>query len=254
MKTVYGPVSSWRLGRSLGIDPVCSDPKVCSFDCVYCQLGSGEKTAERRKLVKTYDFIADLKEAAAAEADVATFAGTGEPTLATNLGDMLRYLKSNTDLPAAILTNGSMMDDENVARALREMDIVVAKLDAPNARLFRKINRPHESIDFERYLDAMRAFREGYEGRFALQMMFTESNFDYAADMADIAAGMQPDEVQINTPLRPCAVEPLSREDMEQVSSEFGRLDNVISVYDAEKPEVKPIDMDEVRLRKRPEA
>jgi len=253
MKSVYGPVSSWRLGRSLGIDPVCSERKICSFDCVYCQLGHGIKTDKRQEFVSLEKLKEDLKLIGGAGADVITFSGTGEPTLAKNLGAMIEHVKTVSSLPVAILTNSSLFSDADVHRALSRLDIVVAKLDAPNPSVFSAINRPYEGIRFEKYLEGIKNFRKSYTGKFALQMMFIDINRDYAGEMAEIARVLEPDEIQINTPLRPCAVKPLSRAEIERIKEFFSAFRNVLSVYDAEKPEVKPIDIEEVRKRKRPE-
>jgi wyosine [tRNA(Phe)-imidazoG37] synthetase (radical SAM superfamily) len=253
MKSVYGPVASWRLGRSLGIDPVCSERKICSFDCTYCQLGSGSKIHERKNFISMKKLKEDLKAIRNAEADVITFSGTGEPTLAKNLEAMIDYVRSISDLPLAILTNSSFLSSEATRKILNKMDIVVAKLDAPNESLFWKINRPHGSIRFENYLEGIRKFREGYAGKLALQIMFIDANKARAGDIAEIATGLEPDEVQLNTPLRPCKVKPLGKERLESIKDIFSDFENVLSVYDSEKPKVEPLDMEEVRKRKRPE-
>jgi wyosine [tRNA(Phe)-imidazoG37] synthetase (radical SAM superfamily) len=114
----------------------------------------------------------------------------------------------------AILTNASLLWYRDVRDSLSELDIVVAKLDAPNAQVFREVNRPHEAITFEKYLDGIRTFRKNYTGRFALQVMFTDANKSYAHEIAELAGELEPDEVQINTPLRPCAVKPINREEL----------------------------------------
>ncbi len=255
MKAVYGPVSSWRLGRSLGIDMICSAEKVCPFDCSYCQLGSGVKTYERREFISMGKLKKDAELIGAAEADVVTFSGTGEPTLAANLGYAIEHIRSICELPLAILTNASLLWDAGVRESLYGLDIVVAKLDAPNEHVFREINRPHDRITFERYLKGLLAFRDGYPGRFALQTMFTEANKGDASEIAELARELDPDEIQINTPLRPCRVKPLSVEEMAGLKEIFIGIGNVTSVYDADakKPQVNPLDADEVRKRKRPE-
>ncbi len=253
MKAVYGPVASWRLGRSLGIDLICSEKKICSFDCVYCQLGEGKKSYERKEFITLEKLKKDLKIIKDAEADVITFSGSGEPTLAKNLKEAADYVRSVSDLPLAILTNSSLLSEKEVRNVLYGLDIVVAKLDASNEILFRDINQPYQELSFEKYLEGIKAFRENYSGKFALQMMFIEKNKGYADELADIARELKPDEVQINTPLRPCSVKPLSREEIEEIKSAFSDFKNVVSVYEAEKPEVNAIDLEEVKRRKRPE-
>ena len=254
MKTVYGPVSSWRLGRSLGIDLICSS-KMCSFNCTYCQLGGGIKIFERREFVSLDQLKKDCKSIKLAKADMITFSGTGEPTLALNLGSAIKHIRSITKLPLAILTNASLLWDVDVIDCLNKLDVVVAKLDAPNAEAFKEINSPHEGITFDKYIGHMKAFRIKYSGKFALQIMFTNSNKDQAYELAELAQELDPDEVQINTPLRPSAVKPLSIEELVRIKDIFSGFGfrNITSVYDVKKPEVDPIDLCEVRLRKRPE-
>ncbi len=254
MKAVYGPVSSWRLGRSLGIDPICRTGKVCSFDCVYCQLGkTKKKTLERKIYVSTKKVLKDLNEALSkVEADVITFSGIGEPTLAENLKEVIDYVKEETSLPLAILTNSTLLTDKDVKEALGKLDIVVAKLDAFDKESFNKINQPPKGLSFEEYVEGIKFFRKNYSGKFALQMMFVEENKNFAKKMAEIAKEIDPDEIQINTPLRPCMVKPLNREELVGIKNNFKDFKNVISVYEAKKYEVRPLDLKEIQKRKRP--
>jgi len=255
MKTVYGPVPSWRLGRSLGVDPVCAERKTCSFDCTYCQLGRTlVRTSERKVFVPAERIISDFRDVLPrVEADIITFSGTAEPTLARNLGEMADKVRSITDLPLAILTNSSLMNKQDVIEDLLKFDVVVAKLDAPNQELFEKINRPIEGVTFDGVVDGIKAFNaasKGRLGRLALQMMFIDANKAYAKEMADLAREIGPDEVQINTPLRPCAVKPLSPAELNEVSSHFKGMKTIL-VYESKKPRVIVDDLHEV-WRRRP--
>jgi wyosine [tRNA(Phe)-imidazoG37] synthetase (radical SAM superfamily) len=250
---IYGPVSSWRLGRSLGIDLLSTKGKTCSFDCIYCQLGNTVRPCTERKEFISLDRLArELKKVEGIAADYATFSGVGEPTLASNLGQAIILVKSVLGLPVAVLTNSSLMPREDVRRDLSLADVVVAKVDAPTEKLFAKINRPIGSQTIAGILEALGLFRQEYQGRLALQMMFVEANKGCAADMAKIAEPLSPDEIQINTPLRPCAVTPLSAEEIAAVEGEFSNLPDVFTVYGAPKPEVIPFDLAET-LRRRPE-
>jgi wyosine [tRNA(Phe)-imidazoG37] synthetase (radical SAM superfamily) len=250
---LYGPVPSWRLGRSLGVDLLPAGGKTCSFDCTYCQLG---RTA--RRLTVRAEFIAlsaltrELEAARKVAADYVTFSGMGEPTLASNLGDALRLARDVTGLPSAVLTNSSLMAREDVRRDLACADVVVAKLDAPDEQLFRRINRPLVRYSLAEIVEAIELFRATYRGKLALQIMFAEANRDAAGRLAAIASRLSPDEVQINTPLRPCPVKPLTADEIGAVREEFGKFPNVVTVYDAPRPEVTPIDVEETR-RRRPE-
>jgi wyosine [tRNA(Phe)-imidazoG37] synthetase (radical SAM superfamily) len=250
---IYGPVSSWRLGRSLGIDLLSTQGKTCSFDCVYCQLGMTVHPGVDRKEFISLDRLArELKIVEGTAADYATFSGMGEPSLASNLGEAIRLVKSALKLPVAVLTNSSLIPKEDVRRELALADVVVAKVDAPTEELFRKINRPIGGQTLAGILKALQLFREEYHGKLALQMMFVEANRDYAADMAKIAEQLSPDEVQINTPLRPCGVTPLTAKEVAAIEREFSNFQDLFTVYGALKPEVMPFDLSET-LRRRPE-
>jgi wyosine [tRNA(Phe)-imidazoG37] synthetase (radical SAM superfamily) len=192
----------------------------------------------------------ELQAARSVAADHITFSGTGEPTLASNLGQAIQLAKSLLGLPVAVLTNSSLMAREAVRQDLGLADVVVAKLDAPNERLFRRINRPVVDCRLEEVFRGISLFRAGYEGRLALQMMFVEANKGFAAEMAAIARQLSLDEVQINTPLRPCAVAPLTANEISAIRQEFRGLP-VVSVYEAARPAVTPLDVSET-LRRRP--
>jgi len=250
---LYGPVSSWRLGRSLGVDLVSTKDKTCSFDCIYCQLGKTVHPLVRRREFEPMSRLAqELETVKNIAVDYVTFSGVAEPTLASNLGQAIELVKSVLGLPVAVLTNSSLMPREDVRRELNQADVVVAKVDAPNEELFRRINRPRVRSTLDEILQAIRLFKEEYRGKLALQMMFVEVNRGYASEMARIAEALSPDEVQINTPLRPCAVKPLPPEEIAAIRREFAGLKGVVTVYEALRPEVTPLNLGET-LRRRPE-
>ena len=249
-RIVYGPVSSWRLGRSLGIDMVSRAEKTCSFDCAYCQLGpTRHHCAARREFVALDCLLQELEQLPRVELDYITFSGTAEPTLAANLGAAIEAVKQRLDVPVAVLTNSSLMDGPRVRRDLSQADQVVAKLDAPTEELLRRINRPVPGITLDAVLAGLHSFRSEYRGRFALQIMFYEANRDQAAALADLTREIDPDEVQVNTPLRPCAVRPLPPEELGAIVEAFAGLP-VLSVYDAARPDVRPLDVEATRLRR----
>jgi len=253
MSIVYGPVPSWRLGRSLGIDLLSTKGKTCSFDCVYCQLDrTVNPLTERKQFVSLSELTADLERVRGIPADYATFAGIGEPSLASNLGDAIVLAKSLLSLPVAVLTNSTLMTRDDVRRELSLADVVVAKLDAPNEELFRQINRPIVECTLDEIIQGIKLFRGEYQKKLALQMMFIKANKSYASEMARIAEQLSPDEVQINTPLRPCAIQPLTPEDISAIQREFSKVKRVVTVYEASRPEVVPLNLKET-LRRRPE-
>ena len=250
-KIIYGPVPSWRLGRSLGVDPVSQAEKTCSFNCAYCQLGpTRHHTAERKEFIPLSRMVKEMEELPPVGLDYVTFSGTAEPTLASNLGEAILAVKERIEAPVAVLTNSSLMPDPQMRRELSFADTVVAKLDAPTEELFQAVNRPVKGITLASIIEAIKSFQSEYPGRLALQMMFFDVNRQAAAELAELARQIGAKEIQINTPLRPCAVKPLSPEELAPIVAEFAGLP-VVSVYEAKRPAVKPLDEGET-LRRRP--
>ena len=261
LKYIYGPVTSWRLGSSLGIDLLSQEAKICSFDCIYCQVGrTSMYTSERKKYVSTEEIIRELKTLPEIKIDYITFSGRGEPTLAENLGQMTKETKTIRGEPIAVLTNSSLMDRKDVRGELSFADFVVAKLDAYSQKSFEVINKPASEIEFSNITTGIRQFRKGYNGKLALQIMFIEENKNKVAQLAYLVNYIKPDEVQINTPLRPCDVKPLSREEIFKIKEYFvdkcgvifgGKKINIISVYDAKtQKEVYPISNNDTLKRR----
>jgi len=249
-KYIYGPVASWRLGRSLGIDPLSGKGKVCSFDCVYCQLGETQFLSDERKsFVPAAAIIDEIAVLPASEIDYLTFSGIGEPTLAKNLGEIIRAVRKIRKEKIAVLTNSSLMDAEDVRQDLLLSDLVVAKLDAPSQGIFERVNKPIKGKRIEDIVGSLKKFKDRHAGRLALQIMFIEQNRGCADEMARIAREIGPDEVQINTPLRPCRVKPLSRQEMAGIKRSFEGL-NVLSVYEAETIKVEPVSREDTLKRR----
>lgn len=200
--TVYGPVDSWRLGRSLGIDLLFVN-SICSFKCVYCQLGKiNVHTAERRIFVPTERLIDDLEASDWRSADVVTFSGSGEPTLAKNLGEAICAAKAVTGKDIVVLTNAAHLHDEEVVDDLLLADRVFCKLDAADEAVFRRVNRPVEGITLESVADGIRRFRKKFDGFLAIQSMYSPLDEEQLSDFAKVLSDIRPDEVQLNVPTR----------------------------------------------------
>jgi len=259
-KYIYGPVNSWRLGASLGIDPIVKDGKVCSFDCLYCQIGkTKELTTSRAVFVGEKELMDEIQSLPKAKIDYITFAGNGEPTLASNLGRMISAIRKSRKEKIAVITNASLLSDKNLRNELLMADFVLAKLDAPNDTLLRKINRPAKVLKFRNIIEGLKVFRKEFNGRYGIQIMFSKINKDSARDLAKLVKRINPDEVEINTPLRPCPVKPLSRFEISKICSLFkeilsGSGIKIISVYEAKKaPNVRSISSkDTIRRRGKP--
>ncbi|MBU1007059.1 MAG: radical SAM protein [Candidatus Omnitrophica bacterium] len=247
---IYGPVPSWRLGSSLGVDLISREDKVCSFDCGYCQIGETKVFSDKRQvLVPTEDILKEIKTLPDVRIDYITFSGRGEPTLAANLGEVITGIRKIRKEKIAVITNSSLMSRHDVRKDLALADFVMAKMDAHCAESLLKVNKPVKSVTFATIVDGIKKFKSDYKGKLALQIMFTAKNKDYAGDIASVAKDIGPDEVQINTPLRPSAEKPLSRQDIDAIKPYFKDM-KVISVYDIEKTKTDIINK-EATLKRR---
>jgi len=164
-KHIFGPVPSRRLGRSLGVD--LTPGKTCTFDCVYCQLGRTiYKTLRRKEYVPsqqvTNEFQNWLRQRV--EADYITLSGSGEPTLHSQFGDLIQEIKSRAETPVALLTNGSLLCDVDVARAASPADLVKVSLCAWNQESFEAINRPHPDVVFGDVVSGIHRLRQRFNG------------------------------------------------------------------------------------------
>lgn len=242
-KYIYGPVYSWRLGMSLGIDPVTAKAKICNMDCVYCQLGRTAAFYTRREVFAPVEAI--LSEIHALPdvpaVDYYTFSGRGEPTLARNLGEMIASVRALRKGKIAVITNGALIGCEDVQRDLLLADCVLVKMDAWDEASFVEVDAPAGGIRLRDIVDGLKSFKRLFTGRLALQMMFIEQNKAHAREMARIAREIHADEIQINTPLRPSAVRPLGPEELALIKACFEGLP-AVSVYEAQKKIVEPMD------------
>lgn len=244
-KYIYGPVSSWRLGRSLGIDPISSTQKTCTFDCVYCQAGPTAFFPQERELfVTTEDLVDELRFLPDVEIDYITFAGNGEPTLAKNLGEMIRAVKIFRKEKIAVITNASLIDRKDVQADLLEADLVEAKLDAFSSASLARVNRPASWMVWEKMVEGLKSFRKIYQGRFVLQIMFVGANRVDAREIAKLAYEINPDEIEINTPLRVSPAPALGYEAMDEVTRIFREVCaskiKVRSVYEEKREKSQP--------------
>lgn len=238
---------------SLGIDPICVS-SICSFNCTYCQLGFIQvRINERRVFVSADKVRTDLRASRWTEADILTISGSGEPTLAANLGEIIEVCKAETRKPVLVLTNGTLLHLPEVQDDLALADRVYVKLDAATEEIFQRINRPVPGVTLAGVVEATRRFRRRYKGFLGIQTMFTRANVNQVNDFARLLTLIEPDEVQLNTPTRPYPSEwviqtrgshdgvdyparPLkriSREEAERVENELRALTGlrILSVY-----------------------
>ena len=228
---VFGPVPSRRLGFSLGVDVI--PYKTCALDCVYCQLGSsGRPTLARRGYASPRAVLSQVRRALARKGriDYITFSGSGEPTLNSDLGKMIRGVKRITEVPVAVLTGSSLLDRPDVRRELSSADLVVPSLDAGTERVFRRVNRPHPSLTLDKVTEGIAAFSRGRRGKLWLEAMLVRGMNDSSAELKALARRIRriaPDRVQLTTVARPPAekeARPLTEREMRRAVSFLRRL------------------------------
>ena len=261
---LFGPVPSRRLGRSLGIDLV--PQKTCTFDCAYCECGrTTVLTLERREYVPTDRVIAELDDclAKAPDIDYVTFAGSGEPTLHSGIGDIISFIKDRYPrYRVAVLTNGALFVDPDVRAALMRADLVVPSLDAVSEDIFRDINRPSPGITAGQVVAGLVAFSREFPGTIWLEVFIVPGKNDTDEELLrlrDAVAVVAPDRVQVNTLDRPgtdIRVRRASPRTLERARTIIGGNAEVIGAASCEPataPEMRDVaDMLLATLRRRP--
>jgi len=228
MKYIFGPVFSRRLGLSLGVDLV--PHKVCSMDCLYCEVGpTTEKTLERAEYVPLSGVLGELKEYLSfnPQLDYITFSGYGEPTLFARLGELVNFLKENYPYPLALLTNASLLHRDDVLREVERIDLILPSLDAGSEEVFKRLNRPAQGLTLERVVEGIeRAVRE-IPSEVWVETLFVKGVNDSKEEVeriGEIIHRLRPDRWQLNTVARPPAygVRGLSYEELSQIARKVG--------------------------------
>jgi len=235
---VYGPVPSRRLGRSLGINNI--PPKVCSYSCVYCQLGNTvNMRVERQTFYEPEEIAQSVKEKVKQVTErgepinYLTFVPDGEPTLDTNLGKEIELLKS-LNIKIAVISNGSLVWRNDVRQDLQKADWVSMKIDTVSKETWRRINRPQKSLKLEVVLDGMVKFTNVFKGELATESMLIEGVNDNSGEIeriADFLAQLKPNKAYLAIPTRPPAkrtIKAASEQTINMAYQIFGqRLSNV---------------------------
>ena len=206
---LFGPVSSRRYGRSLGVD--LAEPKTCSLNCRFCQLGPTDRTSVTRSDTPPMDAVLEeLRRWLAAEQapDFITASGSGEPTLHTRLGDLFRVVRAETACRSLLLSNGSLFHLPEVRRDAALADVVKVSLHAWDQDSFERAVRPHPSLRFDAILDGYRTFRQMFSGRLDLEVFIIpglNDSTEQAQRIAALAQTFHPDTITLNTAVRPPA-------------------------------------------------
>jgi len=260
---LYGPVPSRRLGRSLGIDLV--PRKICTYNCIYCQIGkTSDKTLIRKEYVPVDEILEEVKRFLTEETssiEHLSLSGSGEPTLHSKIDSVIGGIKAITSIPVAVITNGSLLYDKEVRENLLRADVVLPSLDAVSAEIFEKINRPHSGISVNQVIEGMVEFRKAYQGQIWLEILFCKGVNDHQSELVLMKKAIdriRPDLIHLNTVVRPpfekWAV-PLNQKEMEEMRAFFGEKASIISEFDRHPPEVMERDIQEEILnilRRRP--
>ncbi len=208
-KLVYGPVPSRRFGISLGVDVVPF--KVCTLDCTYCQLGHTTRHSTRRELFVPVARVVEQVGAAISRGpipDIITFAGSGEPTLYSGLGELAEELRATFSIPLLLITNGTLLWQPEVAAEAARFDLVAPSLDAGDEATFRLLNRPAPEVTFQRLVEGLTSFAACHPEKVRLEVFFVagvnDSPEQVEALVATVTAIAAP-RVELNTAVRPTA-------------------------------------------------
>ena len=211
-KHLFGPVPSRRLGMSLGVDLV--PHKVCSLNCIYCECGATTNlTTNREEFVSYNEIVNELTDFFKnnPKPDYITFSGAGEPTLNIHIGDVIEFIKSNyPNIPIAVLTNGSLFNDEKVRNELLKADLILPSLDAATDDAFKKIDRPSKSIKIQDYINGLIQFSKQFNGAIWLEIMILPGFNDDLENLKllkEAIIKINPDKIQLNTLDRPGVID-----------------------------------------------
>ena len=260
---IFGPVLSRRLGLSLGVDLV--EPKTCSLNCIYCECGATNRlTIERKEYVPADAVIEELRDflSKGEDLDYVTFSGSGEPTLNTGIGKIIRFLKSEFPrYKVAILTNGTLFSDESLVADVLDADLIIPSLDAVSEEVFKRLNRPHRDLKIESIVEELKNLRKRYSGQIFLEIFIVPglNDTDEEIDrLADIAREIKPDKIQLNSLDRPPAVPGVKKADYSallRLSLKFDPVAEIIGGYSPREMVIKEEDLMELILntiRRRP--
>lgn len=233
MKYIYGPVESRRLGLSLGI--TLTPYKTCSFDCVYCQLGTTTiKTAQRGEYIPTGEILAELKSwfenniEQATALHYITFAGAGEPTLNLKIESLIEEIKKITSVPIAFITNSSLLADHALRQELLSADLIIPSLNAATPEVFKRIGRPQETVGLEGIVKGLINLKKEFKGKIWLEIMLIKGWNDdlrHIKKLKMITDQISPDKVQLNSPVRTTTepgILPVGKSKLKKIKEIFG--------------------------------
>lgn len=232
----FGPITSRRLGKSLGINNIPA-PKTCSYSCIYCQVGATHNQSATRRSYYDPEFIfKDVQQYIELlnendKPDYLTFVANGEPTLDINIGRSIALLKT-LNIPVAVITNASLLSEASVREDIKEADWVSVKIDAGNNVLWRAINKPVVSLDFEQVISGVMKFAEMFKGNLMTETMlvrFVNDTTGIFQQIAGIVAKIQPETAYLSVPTRPPALQLVQKPDEQAIIEAFQIFSEKIS-------------------------
>lgn len=208
----FGPIPSRRLGRSLGINNI--PPKICTYSCVYCQIGKTLKMKiEPQVFYSPSEIFREVEDKVKKSKekgeliDYLTFVPDGEPTLDINLGQEIKLIKP-LGIKIAVITNSSLIDKKIVRDNLREADLISFKIDSVEEEIWRKVDRPNRNLSLKDILNSMLKFKENFKGKIITETMLVKGindNSQYIKKVADFLAKLKPSRAYLSIPIRPPA-------------------------------------------------
>lgn len=242
MNIIFGPVNSRRFGTSLGID-LSPATKQCNFDCLYCELAPMATVSEQTQVIKVDEIIKELKSHLNTKIDVITLTANGEPTLYPHLSELIDEInKIKNDTQTLILTNSATLVDEKVFNTLLKLDQVKLSLDAISSDIFKKIDRPHESIKIEEVVQKVQEFSRVYKGKLFIEILFVHGLNDTVEEVAklnEILITLNSTRIDLGTIDRPPAypIMGISYKELHDISLMF---DNRLPIHIASRIHAEP--------------
>ncbi len=251
-KHVFGPVPSRRLGISLGVDLV--KPKSCNMNCVFCECGATPKLAEKRESFKDIKEVENeiksvLKDV---KPDYVTFSGSGEPTHSKDLGEIINWIKDNTDVNVCLITNSLLFNDDEVIKEVQRSDLIIPTLNSVDDDIFHKINRPSKDIHISMVMSGLQKLSAAFKGKIYLETFIIEGLNDgeeHIKKMAEFLKTIKFTKIQLNSLARrgaenwvkPASIEALNN--VKKILAENG-IENVEIVKELSERKEK-IEMEE---------
>lgn len=211
-RLVFGPVPSRRLGQSLGINNI--PPKICSYSCVYCQIGKTKNFSTERmtfysveKIMQEVSYVLEQLKGRGEKVDYISFVPDGEPTLDANLGKEIEALKQ-FNIKIAVITNASLLWKKDVRDDLKKADLVSLKIDTVNVEIWKKINRPAETLQFEKILEGIKTFSSEFSHTLITETLLVRDvndGDDNIKEVVEFIYKLNPSTAYIGIPTRPPA-------------------------------------------------